>query len=484
MAGILNYGAYVPRMRLQRSAIYGANQWFAPGLKGLARGQRAIANWDEDSITMAVEAARDCLDGTERGTIGTIMLASTTLPYIDRQNAGIVKEALNLPDAIAALDVGGSQRAGTSMLAQALKAATADGAPVLALASDQRRARPASEEELLNGDAAAAFLVGPEDGIARLIGAYSVTADFVDHFRATGKDYDYGWESRWVREEGHAKLGGAAIAGALKRYDLAPSDIAHLIVGIPARGTGAALAKKAGIAAEAVRDDLSAELGSAGTAHPLVMLAHALETAKPGENILVLGFGQGADVLLFQTTAALGEARPAFGVSGWLARSVREDNYLKYLSFIGELKLELGKRAEFSQRPVLTALYRNRKTVLGLVGGRCTRTGTIQFPRSAISVNQNEQAVGTQEDYPLADRPARILTYTADNLTYTPDPPNYYGMVEFEGGGRMSAEFTDADVDSIVVGAPMRMMFRIKAEDDQTGFAKYFWKAVPTAGSN
>jgi hydroxymethylglutaryl-CoA synthase len=76
------------------------------------------------------------------------------------------------------------------------------------------------------------------------------------------------------------------------------------------------------------------------------------------------------------------------------------------------------------------------------------------------------------------------LTYTADNLTYTPDPPNYYGMVEFEGGGRMSAEFTDADSGSIVVGARMRMMFRIKAVDDQTGFTKYFWKAVPTAGSN
>lgn len=484
MAGIQNYGAYVPRMRLQRSAIYGANKWFAPGLKGLAKGQRTIANWDEDSITMAVEAARDCLNGTERGAIRTVMLASTTLPYADRQNAGIVKEALNLPDAIAALDVGGSQRAGTSMLAQALKSATADGAPVLALASDQRRARPASEDELVNGDAAAAFLVGPEDGIARLVGTYSVTADFVDHFRAAGEDYDYGWETRWVREEGHAKLGGAAIAGALKAYDLAPSDIAHFIAGIPARGAGAALAKKAGIAADAVRDDLSAELGNAGTAHPLVMLAYALETAKPGENILVLGFGQGADVLLFQTTAAIAEAKPMSGVSGWLARSVREENYLKYLAFTGELKLELGKRAEFSQRPVLTAQYRNRKAVLGLVGGRCTRTGTVQYPRSEISVNQNEAAVGTQEDYLFADRPAKILTYTADSLTYTPDPPNYYGMIEFEGGGRMSAEFTDADTNSIKVGAPMRMMFRIKAEDHQTGFTKYFWKAVPTAGSN
>lgn len=480
MAGILAYGAYVPRMRLQRSVVYAANRWFAPGLKGLARGERAIANWDEDSITMAVEAARDCLDGRDRAAIATVMIASTTLPYLDRQNAGIVKEALNLPDAVGALDVGGSQRAGTSMLMQALRTATAD-APVLALSADQRQARPASEAELVNGDAAAAFLIGAEDGVAKFLGSHSVTADFVDHYRAAGEDYDYDWETRWVRDEGHARLGGGAIAGALKKFGIPAAEITHLVVGIPGRGAGATLAKMAGIAAEAVRDDLSTTLGNAGTAHPLVMLAHALETARAGEKILVLGFGQGADVLLFEATGAA--ARPLFGVSGWLARSAKEENYMKYLAFNGQLRLELGKRAEFSQRPVLTALYRNRKTVLGLVGGRCTRTGTVEYPRSEISVNQNEPAVGTQEDYPLADCLARVLTYTADSLTYTPDPPNYYGMVEFEGGGRMLTEFTDATPDSVSVGAPMRMMFRIKAEDEQTGFTKYFWKAVPAAGS-
>jgi uncharacterized OB-fold protein len=108
----------------------------------------------------------------------------------------------------------------------------------------------------------------------------------------------------------------------------------------------------------------------------------------------------------------------------------------------------------------------------------------VQFPRSEISVNQNEAAIGTQEDYPLADRPAKIMTYTADSLTYTPDPPSYYGMVEFEGGGRMLAEFTDTDAESVFVGASMHMMFRIKATDERSGFIKYFWKAVPAAGGN
>jgi hydroxymethylglutaryl-CoA synthase len=117
--------------------------------------------------------------------------------------------------------------------------------------------------------------------------------------------------------------------------------------------------------------------------------------------------------------------------------------------------------------------------VLGLVGGRCTKTGTVQFPKTDISVNPNDPTIGTQEDYPLADRAARILTYTADNLTYSPDPPAYYGMIEFEEGGRMMVEFTDADPESVEVGRNVDLVFRIKSVDDLRGFTKYFWKAVP-----
>lgn len=478
MAGIDRFGAYVPQARLQRDAVYQANAWFAPGLRGLAKGERAIANWDEDAVTMAVEAARDCLSDADRADIGSIIMASTSFPFADRQNAVIVKEALALRDDLATLDVASSQRAGTSALVQALHSA-AGGVSTLVLASEQRRARPASEAELVNGDAAAAFLVGPDDGIARLIGTHSVSVDFVDHFRAAEARFDYEWESRWVRDEGYANIAGGAVVDALLRFGVTGSQIDHFVAAIPARGVAAQLARKAGIPAQSVADDLADRVGHAGTAQSMLMLAHILETARPGQRILLLGFGQGADVLLFETTPAITGASANRGVSGWVKRRRSETNYLKYLAFTGNLGLELGKRAEFDQKPVLTALYRNRKAVLGLIGGRCTRTGTVQFPASEISVNQQEPAVGTQEDYPLADRRARILTFTADSLTYTPDPPNHYGMIEFDGGGRMLAEFADIVPGSIDVGTPMRMMFRIKAHDERTGFSKYFWKAVP-----
>src|SRR5690606_4370764 len=105
--------------------------------------------------------------------------------------------------------------------------------------------------------------------------------------------------------------------------------------------------------------------------------------------------------------------------------------------------------------------------------------GTIQFPKSDISVAQNERAIGTQEEYPLAERRARIASFTADSLVYTPDPPGCYGLIEFEGGGRMTVDFTDVDPDTLEIGQPMRMMFRLKRHDVERGFKHYFWKAVP-----
>jgi 3-hydroxy-3-methylglutaryl CoA synthase len=477
MAGILAAGAYVPRMRLQRQQVAAAHAWFAPGLKGLAKGERSMGNWDEDPITMAVEAARDCLTERDRAQVMRVMLASTSHPYADRQNAVIVKEALNLSDDVAAMDLGGSQRAGTSALLDALYAAKGGAGQVLCLASEKRRAQPASEAELTGGHAAAAFLVGDGPGAAEFVSGHSVSVDFVDHFRESDREFDYHWEARWIRDEGYGKIAPKAIKAALAKAGLGVEQIDRFIMAAPMKGVNDAVAKTSGFPPEKVADPLSAQLGDAGSAQPLILLAHALETAKAGELLMVVGFGQGCDVLIFRATGE--PAVRGLGVSGWLARKRAETNYARYLALSGLIQLDAGMRAEFDQKTVLTALYRSRKAVLGLVGGRCTKTGAIQFPKSVISVAQNDRAQGTQEDYPFAELTARIVTFTADNLTYTPDPPCWYGAVEFEEGGRMTVEFTDLEPEDIEVGAPMRMMFRIKAVDEMRGFSKYFWKAVP-----
>src|SRR4029079_16840382 len=161
MVGITAYGAYVPRRRLQRKAVAEANKWFTPNLMGAAKGERSMANFDEDSVTMAVEAGRDCLPAADPvkalAFIDAAYFASTTMPFADRQNAGIVAAALSLPQAISSIDIAASQRAATSALIAALDAVKAGRvkAPLVA-AGEKKKTRAASSAELSTGDAGAA----------------------------------------------------------------------------------------------------------------------------------------------------------------------------------------------------------------------------------------------------------------------------------------------------------------------------------------
>ena len=156
MVGIVGYGGYVPRLRMSCRAIVEANVWYAPQLAGKARGTRALAKWDEDSLTMAVAAARDCLGVDEdRGHVRGVFIASCTLPFAERLNAAVVCEALTLAEDVEALETGGSQRAALSALVQAAHEVRAEGHNALVVATDSRKTCAASTQELDYGDGAA-----------------------------------------------------------------------------------------------------------------------------------------------------------------------------------------------------------------------------------------------------------------------------------------------------------------------------------------
>jgi 3-hydroxy-3-methylglutaryl CoA synthase len=101
----------------------------------------------------------------------------------------------------------------------------AEPAGRLCVAADKRQARPGSTQELIYGVGAAALTVGDNNVLAELIGQYSITEDFVDHYRGDGRKFDYFWEERWVRQEGHLKLIPAAIAGLLEKTGVAADAI-------------------------------------------------------------------------------------------------------------------------------------------------------------------------------------------------------------------------------------------------------------------
>ncbi len=487
MPGITAFGGYVPRLRLARQAIAAAHTWADPAIKARGKGERSICNWDEDAVTMGVEAARDCLGPASEGATAAdapeaLYFASTSFPFLERQNAGILATALGLDGDRMSLDVTGSQRAGTSALMQAL-AAVGGGLmnDALVVAADKRRSKASSAGEFAYGDGAAAVRVGSEDGLLKFRGGHTVTVDFVDHFRAEGEAFEYTWEERWIRDEGLAKIVPPAIASALEKSGVKATDVAHFCMPSTIARAVDGIAKASGIPAAAVRDNLHATLGECGAAHALVMLLHAIEgDVKPGEIVVVAAFGQGCDVLVFEVTEALASATVRRGIRGSLASGKSTDNYQQYLAFNNLIELDKGMRAERDDyKTALTVTYRKRDMLLGLVGGRCTRCGTLQFPRTDVCVNPQCRAHHTQEPYAFRDEPAQVLTWSADYLTYIPNPPSHYGMITFDNGGRFMTDFTDTDVGELDVGTRVHMMFRIKSVDSLRGFVRYFWKAVP-----
>lgn len=474
--GITGFGGYVPRLRMERAAIAAAHKWMAPGLRGQAKGQRAFCSWDEDGVTMAVEALRDATPTRQYAGFGRLVLASTTLPFADLQNAALVSAALGLREDIRTLDVAHSQRAGTAALLEVLLS----GADALVVASDRLRGKPASTQEIAFGAGAAAFSIGREGVLAELLGSASVSAPFVDHFRGADNRYDYFWEERWIRDEGYTKQVPRVVQAALAQAGVAPGGIQHFIMPSPFRGIAAALARKLELPEGSEVDAMEEGCGYAGAAQAPLMLAATLERARPGDHVLLVGFGQGCDALVLRVTDAIADFKPVRGVSGALADAQPHDSYLRMLSYEGGIDLEWGMRAEKPIKTALTEQWRSHAQLAGFRAGRCRRCGTVQFPQLAYCVSPSCNAPAAQFDQSsLIDVPCEVLTHTADWLSYHPAPPLYVGFVQFENGARLLMEMVDVGAQGVDKGTPMRVVHRIKDVDKARGYPRYFWKATP-----
>ena len=240
MAGIAAYGAYVPRYRL------------GPETAGWnSRVERAVANFDEDSVTMAVAAGIDCLTGRDRNDIDGIIFASTTAPYAEKQCAAIVAAALDLRQDIFATDVANVLRAGTSALRSALDAVAAGSArEVLVVVADSRQGSPRGETERASGDGAAAFVVSADGVIAELAGSHSITDNMLDTWRSPGDSFVRTWEDRFATEEGIERIVPEAVNGYCQRTGITPADAARVALYAPDYRRHGRLARQSGFTEE------------------------------------------------------------------------------------------------------------------------------------------------------------------------------------------------------------------------------------------
>ncbi|MFC1870156.1 hydroxymethylglutaryl-CoA synthase family protein [Chloroflexota bacterium] len=471
MVGITSYGAYVPLWRLNRGAI----------AKG-ARGEKPICNFDEDSVTMAVAAAIDCLHGVERETIDGLFFASTTFPYKEKQSAATVAAGADLSRNIVTADFASSLKGGTTALKLALDSVKAGSAKqIMVTAADRRQGAPLSAFDQNFGDGAAAILVGDTKVIASMEGSYSVSDEILDTWSSQGDTFLRTTFPRFTETEGYANLVGKAIAGLFEKTKLTAKDFARIVLYAPNARRAAEVAKRAGFDAKTqLQDVLANDMGNTGTPYALMLLVSALETANPGDLVLLAGYGDGADALAFKVTEEIEKVRKNVarrGVTKYLASKRILDDYKTYWQWRGLLnpETEAGFLAHHFWKMSTIAIWRERNRILRFHGAKCQACGTVQYPPQRVCSQCHTK--DKMEEIRLYDKKATVFSYSMDYVSSEVDVPIVVPIVAFEGGGKAIMYMTDEVPDEIEVGMEVELSFRKIFVRE--GVHNYFWKPTP-----
>jgi len=466
MAGITSYGAYVPLWRLSREAI----------MKGL-RGEKATRNFDEDSTTMAVAAAIDCLKGQKREAIDGVFFASTTAPYKEKQIATTIAAACDLRRDITTADFTNSLRSATSAIKAALDAIKAGSAKeVLVVAADCRMGAPGTEFEQIYGDGAAAVLIGEKDCVASIDAWHSISNEAHDYWRLDGDTFVRSWEDRFIFNAVYYDLVAQNVAALLKKVNLTPKDFAKAIIPVPSPRALADIPKKLGIDPKAqLQNPLLDNMGNTGAAYALMLLVAALEEAKAGDKVLLNNYGNGSDSLAITVTDKIGKkVEGRRGMKAHLASKKMVDDYRIYLQWRELLTFEATPTPPGGHISA-AALYRDRSQIYPLHGLKCKSCGEVHFPPQRVCPKC--KAKDQFEEWRLSDRKGKLFTFAADYLCQRREAPRVTAIIDFEGGGRMATMMTDRVLEEIKIEMTVEMSFRKLVTQD--GFHNYFWKSIP-----
>ena len=454
MAGIIDWGVHIATHRLPAATLAGRKAEGGP--------ERALAWADEDSVTMAVDAARRCLKGRTRDGIDLLIFATTTHAFEEKQGAALIATVLGLSKDTRTADIGHSLRGGAQALILADDAVQSGRArSALVIVSDCRMGAPGSELERSGGDAAVAFLIGRDDVVARLTAAASHSEEIVDTWRRNGDRFTHGWEERFTSQYGFLEPSAAAAA------KLPPSDVRRVwATSAPNKRMQAGLAKAIG-AAETV-SGLFDTVGYCGAVQAPLLLAAALDEAEAGQEIAMTAHGDGAEALLFTVE----QARRASSVADAVADRIAVSSLAAYRR---ARKLDATEYPPVDDQGISATIhFRERAEDLRLQGQRC-QCGEPQFPRQRVCIRCGTKDSFAPEDF--AEVGGTLVTYTLDAFFPSPTPPTAVGVVQVNQGPRIYMQIAGLPKEGPTLGMPLRFAFRRIHDAGQR--PNYFWKALP-----
>ncbi|MEE8449723.1 MAG: OB-fold domain-containing protein [Thermodesulfobacteriota bacterium] len=467
MIGITSLSVYLPSLRLKNETI--AQAWGRPA----SRGQKAVANHDEDSLTMAIQASLNCPETVKKSD--GLFFASTTSPYGEKSASSFMATVLDCPQGTRSADFSGSLRAGTAALLAAwdgLKAGSLNQA--LVAAADCRLAAPGSLSESMVGDGACALVLGKNQPAAELVASYSIHSSYADSWRKSGDLYFDIDDPRFSQIAGYSQNVTAALKGLLQQTDLKPEAIAKLVTVAPDLRSQSGVAGKLGFRPEQLQDPLATSVGGLGCAHPFLALAAALADAKAGELLLFSAYGDGADALLLKVNDGVEKLKQALKLELAVAGTREMKSYAKYLSFRSLIKGEEPKKTIFTSTSMQ---LREQDQTLKLYGRKCPDCGHIYH--IPVRVCPSCRSKDKFERVKLARR-GKIFTFTEEYYYPGPETPIPMAVVDLDSGGRMIMQMTDTEAGEAKVGLEVELVFRRLHQAG--GFHNYYWKCRPLRG--
>jgi len=334
--GIAGYGAYVPRPRIASATI--AKAWGRSADTRLPVREKSVPSADEDTVTMAIEAARGALARARvaPSAIRAVWVGTESKPYAVKPSSTIVAEAIGATPWVSAADFEFACKAGSEAM-QAACAYVGSGMAghALAIGMDAAQGKPGDPLELTAAAGGAAFLFGPADAALAIVEAsHSYVSDTPDFFRRQHMHYpEHG--HRFTGEPSYFAHSLEASRALLSDLGRRPSDYRWAVFHQPNPKFVRKAAAELGFAERQIAPGAIVDhIGNTYSGASLLGLAAILDVAAAGDRIFFCSYGSGAgsDAISFTATERLAEARDAApAVRDYLDRRRPIEDYGAYL---------------------------------------------------------------------------------------------------------------------------------------------------------
>lgn len=344
MSGIIGYGVYIPIYRIKISEI--ANVWKKDPeeiTSGLHITEKAVPAFDEDAITMGVEAGKAALNmtGISEKEIGSVYIGSESHPYAVNPTSTSVAEYLSIGNDYFAADLEFACKAATAGIQITL--GLLDSGKInygLVIGSDAAQGKPHDVLEYTAASTACAYILGNKKSeiIAQILETSSYSSDTADFWRRDGEKYPSHF-GRFTGEPAyfnHVLTEGQKL---LKKSGLVPSDFSYCVFHMPNGKFPRIAAKKLGFSKEQLGPSLMVDtIGNPYSASSLLGLAAVLDIAKPGQKIFFVSYGSGAgsDGFILQTKKELLEKRKK---NKPLLQQMKKKIYISYPEYLKHMHI-------------------------------------------------------------------------------------------------------------------------------------------------